>query len=139
MNDIRVGIGVIIQKGDFILLGKRKGSHGDGTWSIHGGHLEHGESFEACARREVLEETGLNLGKISQGPTINSVFPDGVHSISIFMVGEYLTGTPELLEPDKCEGWEWFSWEALPQPLFLPLKNLIEQFIALHQQQQQEK
>jgi 8-oxo-dGTP diphosphatase len=131
MNTIGVGIGVIIQKGDFILMGKRKNSHGAGTWSIPGGHLEFGESFEACARREVLEETGLHIGKVRQGPTTNNIFSqENKQSVSIFMVAEYITGVPELLEPEKCEGWEWFTWDALPQPLFLPMQNLIDQFLA---------
>lgn len=42
-----------------MLLGKRAGSHGDGTWAPAGGHLEFGESIEACARREVRQATGL--------------------------------------------------------------------------------
>lgn len=33
---------------------------------------------------------------------------------------------PQVLEPDKCVGWEWAPWESLPQPVFLPLQLLIE-------------
>ncbi len=136
MNTIGVGVAVIIQKGDFVLLGKRKNAHGQGSWSFPGGRLEFGETLEVCARREVLEETGLHIDIVRQGPTTNNIFPDGVHSITIFMAAECGSGTPENLEPDKCEGWEWFSWSALPQPLFLPVKNLIDQFIALQSSEQ---
>ena len=40
----RVGVGVIVQRDGRILLGKRLGAHGEGTWALPGGHLEFGES-----------------------------------------------------------------------------------------------
>jgi 8-oxo-dGTP diphosphatase len=122
-----VGIGVIIIHNGKILLGKRKNSHGKGTWSICGGHLEFGESFEECARREALEETGLIISDIIQGPTLNTFFKEeDKHSISIFMIAQRFKGTLINREPDKCEGWEWFSLDSLPQPLFLPIVNLLK-------------
>lgn len=63
----KVGIGVIVRKEGKVLLGKRKNSHGAGSWAFPGGHLEYGESWEECARREVKEETGIaikNMGKV---------------------------------------------------------------------------
>lgn len=48
----KVGIGVMIFKDGKVLLGKRKGSHGDGEYSFPGGHLNYMESFEDCAQRE---------------------------------------------------------------------------------------
>lgn len=38
----------------------------DGTWSIPGGHLEHGEGSERAARRELLEETGLCVVELNR-------------------------------------------------------------------------
>ena len=61
-NKPSVGLGVLIfNHKNEILLGKRINSHGDSTWGPPGGHLEFGESFEDCAIREVLEETGLKI------------------------------------------------------------------------------
>lgn len=125
----QVGVGVLIFRDGRLLLGCRKGSHGAGCWSAPGGHLEFGESPEACARREVLEETGLTLGHIVRGPWVNDVFvSEQKHYVTLFCIAHLPAGEgePENLEPEKCEGWQWFDWHDLPQPLFLPLKNLIE-------------
>src|SRR3989344_1839312 len=60
----KVGVGVVIVKEGKILLGKRRGAHGAGQYAGPGGHLEHLESIENCAKREVLEETGLEIDNI---------------------------------------------------------------------------
>lgn len=60
MERPKVGVGVIVLKEKKLLLGQRKGSHSQGEWAPPGGHLEFGEEVAACAKRELLEETGLN-------------------------------------------------------------------------------
>jgi len=70
----RVGVGVFVFSERFFLLGKRKGSHGAGHWSLPGGHLEYGESFEKCCVREVAEETGLKIKDISFLTATNDIF-----------------------------------------------------------------
>jgi 8-oxo-dGTP diphosphatase len=124
----KVGVGVIVLKDRKVLLGKRKNAHGDGTWSFPGGHLEFGESVEACAMRETEEETGIAIKNIRQGTFTNDVFEkEGKHYITLFMLAEHASGVPEVCEPEKCERWEWFAWDKLPSPLFLPIQNLIKQ------------
>jgi 8-oxo-dGTP diphosphatase len=123
-----VGVAVIIMKDHNVLLGKRKMSHGDGTWALPGGHLEFNETIEGCAEREVLEETGLFIKNIRYGTFTNDIFiNDQKHYITLFVVSEYDHGIPELKEPEKCHEWGWFSWGNLPEPKFLPLKNLLMQ------------
>lgn len=124
----KVGIGVIITKDNKILLGKRKNSHGDGTWCFPGGHLEFGESLEDCSIRETAEETGIKIKNIHFGTITNDIFKnEDKHYITIFMLADYDSGEVNLMEPEKCEKWAWFDWNKLPEPLFLPIQNLLKQ------------
>ena len=124
----KVGVAVIIIKGNQVLLGKRRNAHGAGTWCFPGGHLEFGETIQDCARREVLEETGLVVANLRLTTYTNDIFEaERKHYVTLFVIAEHNSGEPRGLEPAKCAGWEWFSWDNLPRPLFLPIQNLLKQ------------
>jgi 8-oxo-dGTP diphosphatase len=124
----RVGVGVILIRDGRVLLGKRRNAHGAGSWQFPGGHLEFGETIAACARREVREETGLQLGPVRLGPYTNDVFAaEGRHYVTLYAIALAPQGEPEVLEPGKCACWQWFGWSRLPDPLLLPLRNLLAQ------------
>jgi 8-oxo-dGTP diphosphatase len=128
----QVGVGVLIVENGRLLLGKRKGSHGAGTWSAPGGHLEYGESVEDCAQREALEETNLTLKNLRLGPFTNNVFEsENKHYVTVFVLAAPASGALKTMEPQKCEGWEWFDWSNLPQPLFAPVVSLRSQGFVL--------
>lgn len=120
-----VGVGVIIQKEDKVLLMKRKGSNGSGTWAFPGGKLETYECFEECAIRETKEETDLDIYDIKIDKTTNDIFvEDGLHYVTIFVKCEY-NGIPKIMESNKCTEMNWFSWNDLPNPLFIPFENYL--------------
>lgn len=125
MSNVRVGIAVIIIDNNRVLLGKRRGAHGEGTWGFPGGHLEFQETIYECAKREVLEETDLTISDITFGPYTNDIFEDK-HYVTLFVLAKNFSGQVSTKEPQKCEIWEWFEWNNLPQPLFLPIKNLLK-------------
>ena len=51
-----------------------------------GGHLEFGEDFETCVKRESLEETGLPLKDIQFVTAANSIMiPEDKHYVTVFM------------------------------------------------------
>lgn len=127
-NRPKVGIGVIVIKNNKVLLGKRKNAHGEGSWSFPGGHLEFNENIEDCAVRETFEESGLRIKNIRLGTFTNDIFEkEGKHYITLFILVDHDSGEPKVMEPEKCERWEWFEWDKLPQPLFLPIQNLLKQ------------
>lgn len=126
---VRVGVGVILIRDHKILLGERIGSHGANTWSTPGGHLEIGESIEACAIRETLEETGLVVNSVQKFAFTNDVFEsEEKHYVTLFVTTSDFTGEPKLTEPDKCKQWQWFELNDLPHPLFLPIQNLLKEY-----------
>lgn len=128
----KVGVGTIIVKNQKVLLGKRKNAHGEGSWSFPGGHLEFGESWEECALRETLEETGIAIKNLRYATVTNDIFLNDnfdnkdKHYITIFILADYDSGEVKNMEPEKCEGWEWFEWAQLPKPLFFPVQNLLK-------------
>lgn len=124
----RVGVGVIIVRDGKVLFGLRQGAHGAGSWSLPGGHLEFQESLEACAQREVQEETGLHVTSCKPVAFTNDIFKsEDKHYITIFMVATVDIGEPEILEPEKCLEWRWCDWHDMPRPLFIPIENLLQQ------------
>ncbi|MCU0646498.1 MAG: NUDIX hydrolase [Gemmatimonadaceae bacterium] len=123
----RVGVGVLCLREGRVLLGRRLGSHGTNTWAPPGGYLDFGESIEACAARELMEETGLVAAVMRCGPYTNDVFvAEARHSLTCFVMAAVPVGVAERREPEKCAGWEWCDWDALPAPLFQPLVTLRE-------------
>ena len=123
-----IGIGAIVIKNNKVLLGKRKNSHGEGTWCFPGGHLEFNEKIEECGKREVLEEAGIKIKNIKLGPFTNDIFKkEGKHYVTLFLISDYDSGKVRVMEPDKFEKWGWFEWGKLPKPLFLPIQNLLKQ------------
>ncbi|KAF2261561.1 hypothetical protein CC78DRAFT_347784 [Lojkania enalia] len=112
----KVGVGVVIHdEAGNIVMGERTGSHGAGTLQCPGGHLEYGESFAECARREVLEETGLEVGEIKFLTATNDVMEESKHYVTIFVTC-VITGEkkePEPLEPHKCARWDWIPWSQM--------------------------
>lgn len=131
-KSVRVGIAVFVFKEGTFLMQRRAGSHGAGSWSVPGGHLEFGESFEDTARREVKEETDLEIKNIRFGAITNDHFADeGKHYVTIWMLSNWSGGIERITEPDKCTAQAWHTFADLPQPLFHSWNQLVpSEFLA---------
>jgi 8-oxo-dGTP diphosphatase len=108
------------------LLGKRKNSHGTGEYAWPGGHMEYMESFEQCAKRELKEETGIEIENIKFLRLLNFKDYAPKHYIDIGLTADWKSGEPQILEPEKCESWGWYDLNDLPNPLFKSLPSYFE-------------
>ncbi len=135
---VKAGFGVLIMKDNKILFGKRhddpeKASsdlHGEGTWTMPGGKMDFGETFEFGAAREVLEETGLviNKEKLQVVSVTNDVAGDA-HYITIGFLAPEVEGEPQVLEPDEITEWKWFALDELPSPMYKSSEKLLNNYL----------
>jgi len=122
----KVGLGCLVMKDGKVLLGKRLSKLAPGVYGGVGGHLENMESVEEAVRREAREEAGIELGELRFLCAINYRELEPKHYIGLGFVAELKSGAPRNLEPDKCEGWDWYGLDDLPQPLFGVAARYIE-------------
>jgi ADP-ribose pyrophosphatase YjhB (NUDIX family) len=132
---VGVGFGVLMLREGKILLGKRNDDpvkadsalRGEGTWTMPGGKLHYGETFEEGAAREVLEETGIQLNSV-QLIGVNNDKNEHAHFITMAMMSEDFEGEPQVMEPDEITEWKWFEQHELPKNLFFCSAEVLENF-----------
>ncbi|WP_172387119.1 NUDIX domain-containing protein [Streptomyces sp. MNP-20] len=101
-----------------VALGRRRNTgYMDGYYHVPAGHLEAGESFTRGAARELREETGalVEREELRLAHTMHH-FTNSARTALFF---EVTRPTWELANPehDKCEGWEFFAPDALPDKI----------------------
>ena len=128
-----VGAGVILYRGRQLLLQKRAD---DGTYGKHGGIMDIEEIAEDACRREVMEEIGLRVGKLTlfgvyTGPEMTVSYPNGdiANYTDIVYVSDEFDGEPSLTDGEVAELC-WFDIDALPENLHFTDKRPILEFAA---------
>ena len=108
----RVGIGAVVFREGRILLVRRGVSPGKGLWSIPGGLVELGETLQAAAEREILEETGITIRAGEPLFTCDFFERDGdgrirYHYVIIDLAADYVSG--EVRGADDALEARWVS------------------------------
>ena len=132
-KNTRVGVAMVVKSPVGYILLRRKGSHGAGSWSLPGGHLEFGETVKDCAIRECLEELGVvvNPDSVKNIPYFSEDFFLDVdkHYITLYLYGETLD-SPKIMEPDKADMMFFFDKnDSLPENLFCGTGNAWKTFL----------
>ncbi len=117
---------LISHRGRFLMVRTRKWSN---KWGIPGGKIERGEEAETAVRREVLEETGLELREVRFAMVQDCVDPGEFHRPAHFLLLNYTaeaTGDAVRLN-DEAEEFCWVGLdEALAMDLNRPTRILLE-------------
>jgi len=133
-DKIGVGIGVMILRDGKVLLGRRHENYekadsrldGAETWTMPGGSIEYGESFEEAGKRETEEETGIKLNDLKI-MCVNNDVGSRAHFITVGLFSGDFDGEPKVMEEAITE-WRWFSIDDLPEKLFFPSKKILENY-----------
>lgn len=114
-----IGVGVIINRADgAILLGRRVYPNAPECWCLPGGKVDAGESFEAAAVRETLEECGLAITTSKPFAILLDTDAGAPRVTAAIATTAPADAEPRVMEPAKLAEWRWFAPDALPAPLF---------------------
>jgi len=127
---IGVGCGaIIINNNNEILLIKRASDSRTepGTWSRPGGEVEFGESAEEATKREILEETGIEIEIIKFLEMTQNLNEDkSKHWIALGFLAKHISGEPTNMEPTKHDEVKWIPIDQLPENINIYTKNAID-------------
>ena len=127
---IGVGCGaVIINKNNEILLQLRNKAPEKGYWSIPGGRVEMFETIEDAVKREVKEETDLDVEVINELGICNHIIEnEKSHWVSPSYLCKINKGEAKIMEPTKHIDMKWFKLTELPQNLTITTKDAINNY-----------
>ena len=108
-------VSLLLVEAERVLLGKRRGSPGKGTWALPSGYVDYDEDFLTTAIREAREETGLEVNIESIINVVSSFVSAKYHFLGVYVTARVEGG--ELKAGDDLETAEWF-------PLGGPLPEL---------------
>ena len=108
-QDVEVAAGLIFRGGRLLITQRRPGDHLGGLWEFPGGKREPGETFEACLRRELLEELGIDVQPGQLLESITHAYPEKTVHLRFFRCTCPM-GEPQLL---GCHALAWVTAEQL--------------------------
>ncbi len=117
----RVAVGALVFHQDKVLLVLRNQAPAKGLWAVPGGSVELGETLQAAAEREVLEETGLQVQAGQVVHTFDGIYRDEsgrvkYHYVIVDVLATALDPTQPLHPSDDVKDAGWFTLADLEQP-----------------------
>jgi len=124
--DPKVAVAVLITRGCQVLLGRRVNDPGRGRWTLPAGFVDAGEDPRQAARRECLEETGL---EIEIGDLLDVLYGQeherGAHILIVYQA-QILSGT--IRASDDVDAVEFFDLDKLPPLAFTTTQKILQKW-----------
>ena len=135
MNYIKVGLGIMLLKDNKVLLGHRVingkdtgGIYEPDSWCLPGGKQEYDETIFEGAKREVKEETNLDIDDLVVFNAMDDIQPNK-HFVTIQIIAREYSGELKVMEPNKQDEWKWFDLDNLPDNVYSPSKKFIDAYL----------
>lgn len=109
--------GAIITHGGKVLSCQRSYGNYPGRWELPGGKLEPGETAEAACRREIMEELGTELDRVTPFSVVEFDYPDFHLTMDCFVCTLPAHTMPHMLEHSDMR---WLTREQLRSVEWLP-------------------
>ena len=120
---IQVAAGLILREGSYLIARRKADTHLGGLWEFPGGKREEGESLEACLRRELQEELGIDVTAPVHFRTIRHEYREKTVELHFFRCAISRVEVAAL----DCEEVRWVTPDELPEYEFPPADSpLIE-------------
>jgi ADP-ribose pyrophosphatase YjhB (NUDIX family) len=130
---IGVGGGVLIfnKKGEVLLKKRSKKSRNEiGKWEKPGGGIDFGECSIKAMRREIKEETDIDINIWGLLPHTDHILKkEKQHWLALNYLAKIKSGIAKNTEPDKCDELKWFLLDKLPKKLANPTKESIKNYL----------
>lgn len=127
--DVSYGVAVILWRNEReVLIHKRRGAHAAGRWSLPGGWVDRGRTMFEQGALEVKQEFGLILPSPLRLYTVREENFPHFQCASIYLETVYRDAEPVIMEPEKCEAFQWIDiWASAswPDPLFPNLYEVL--------------
>ena len=123
--DPKVAVVVLVSEGDRLLFVQRGAEPQIGKWCFPGGYVDQGEQVEAAARREVREETGLEV----EITVLIGVYSLPSNPVIVVAYSGKVTGG-RLVAGTDAEDAGWFAASDLPELAFPHNVKIIEDWEA---------
>ena len=109
-----IGCAAVVWRGDEVLLIRRLKPPLKGQWSLPGGQLQFGETMQACALRELKEETGIEAEILGLVDVVDAIYPgsDGGSHFALIDFAARMTGG-ELRAGDDAGEARWHAADSL--------------------------
>lgn len=102
---------VFVHDNQKVLLGYKKRGFGAGRWNGFGGKVETGETLEQAARRELKEESGLEVAELQPRAELEFTFHNGDHLLCHVFSASEASGEPIETEEMKPV---WYAHHEVP-------------------------